>query len=94
MKDEEKTVSEKVDEALKMVITDMDHHVWIDGICNDCGCIVIEQSGHQKDFDYRNTCANPKCKNYGWHYNYDDEGQPYYKHGISMINITDAESKK
>ena len=70
----------------------MSKHVWIDGTCNNCGCIVIEQSDPECSFDYRNTCTNPNCKNYGWHYNYDDEIQPYYKHGVSFIKIKNSES--
>jgi len=55
-------------------------NVWLDGICNNCGCIVIEKGSDSPEFDYMNSCANPKCKNFKWHYNYDDEFQKYYKH--------------
>lgn len=56
-------------------------NVWLDGICNDCGCIVVE-TGSDKDYDYMNSCSNPSCKNFGWHHNYDVEFQDYYKHGM------------
>lgn len=57
--------------------------LWIDGICNDCGCLVIETGSDRGETDYMNTCANPKCKNFKWHHNFDSDFQKYYKHQIS-----------
>ena len=55
--------------------------VWLDGFCNTCGCIVIETGATGIGADYQNSCTNPQCINYGWHYNFDDEFQKYYRHG-------------
>jgi hypothetical protein len=60
--------------------------VWLDGICKDCGCIVVEMPS-SKDKDYMNTCTNPKCKNFGWHHNYDMDCQEYYEHEFNLDNI-------
>ena len=57
----------------------MMNKVWIDGLCNECGCLVIERQCIG-DFDYENTCTNPKCSNYGWHGIYDTEEVDYYNH--------------
>lgn len=60
--------------------------IWLDGICKECGCIVIE-TGSNKNYDYMNSCTNPKCKFFGWHHNYDVEFQEYYKHGFDVKSI-------
>lgn len=73
-------------------------HVWLDGVCKKCGCIVIEcSSKHGRD--YMNSCANPKCENFGWHCSYDDESQDYYKHDydarfIPLICIHKTDKKR
>lgn len=61
---------------------------WLDGICKNCGCIIIETGSNSGKFDYMNTCTNPKCINFGWHHNFDDEFQDYYKHGFDVKSIT------
>ena len=58
---------------------------WLDGICKQCGCIVIERSSFF-DLDYMNSCTNPKCENFGWH-TYDSDSPEYYHHGFKPHNI-------
>lgn len=70
--------------------------IWIDGICKSCSSIVIETSA-VGDFisdeqlkehpyaDYQNTCTNPSCENYGWHFQGDDEELDYYTHEEGYI---------
>ncbi len=57
--------------------------MWLDGICKECGCIVIEMSDTSGQYDYQNFCANPKCNNHKMHRQYDDEFQDYYVHNNS-----------
>ena len=57
---------------------------WIDGKCKACGCLVIER-GSKQDWDYENTCTNPKCKNYGWHDVGTQEELEYYEHDTKLI---------
>ena len=63
--------------------------IWKDGICKECGSIVIEMSEMtEKELnecaDYKNMCSNPKCKEHKWHYVGDMEFLDYYEHNSKM----------
>jgi hypothetical protein len=68
--------------------------IWLDGICKECGSLVIEQSSRHipntgnkniDTSDYMNACLNPKCKESKWHYIGDMEELDYYKHDPDIL---------
>jgi len=54
--------------------------MWLDGICNKCGALVIECSAVAEGEDYKNMCMNRKCEEHRWHYVADLEEGDYYYH--------------
>lgn len=59
--------------------------IWIDGTCLECGFPVIESGSDREGEDYRNTCTNPKCKEFYWHHCGDMESLGYYVHSSHSI---------
>lgn len=62
----------------------MSRECWIDGKCKTCGCLVIE-SASEREYDYENTCTNPKCEHFGWHDIGDQEELNYYEHHSKIV---------
>jgi len=54
--------------------------MWLDGLCNDCGCLVFECGSDSEKEDYMNICSNPKCINHSWHHIGDMDEPEYYVH--------------
>lgn len=60
--------------------------MWIDGKCNECGCLVIEAGSYKGGCDVMNSCSNPKCINYGWHHIDIESKCDYYVHGVTIYD--------
>ena len=61
--------------------------MWLDGLCNKCGSIVIEKPSNgssvlikEQESDYKNKCLSLLCEENHWHYVSDIEELDYYKH--------------
>lgn len=60
--------------------------IWIDGYCHSCGSPVFETGSDRDDEDYRNTCTNTSCLNFGWHHQGDMDILDYYSGGTFKIH--------